>query len=1167
MALFLFGIIGGGTWYLLRSNPAKSVEKLRIKIDKLLNSGKLSEWKEVTSDLEQSEGDLNDKTYRLEIARKTSDIVLDYNPKSEYDLNIRGLIEEYSGNSVEALKWYEKISKLKKPSAGNELRRARLLKNLGLNQAAKGAVSGVVDVYPFESNFQLGHLHLDTFQPLEAYKAFYRAKNNASNDDETRRVLEGMVEAINLLISSSKMKLAKLESTASAANKNQISQFQATIKKFEEERNKTLDKALELLRNIEPRSRSEFVAVQVKLFELLNSKGDTSDLENSKQVLLEAVSADDDFRYFPIYLLLGSLDLRFAYDENTSEPERKKFIQNAIAHYEKVFAFDFEGKTAKVTDIADWSFPKDMTSNQFNAEIITKICGTLLPYPEYWRILSNENSDGEKDSLEIHRRIQELMESDLKEDKLFPLESLIALSQLKNGDLQSFNQSIEGIVNNASSSESKEQRIVELATGIAGYTPEKAEVLQDLIEKKILVDLDFSDGKEKKSISKLKVAVRILNHARNSLFAQSSNATMIGTTPNRPAKSENDPFSDKILHYVSMLGENASNPAQYLYASNLMNSLVGIEETMEILKSGLSKFEDNYSIRYALALAYLELGKLGTRSESLLNYESGLKEFLRLYIAKPYKNEVLTNLLRLGGALATKESFVSTTLPEIIGEIFPKCSEESKQVLTKVLQHFLRQDFQGVIDSLPASNEAGDVRPFLNLISGISYLECATMLIREKMAEVPVISTQKVDAKDEDFKTLFARYYEQARREFKVGLSKDSSYLPFHLELFKMDLNKVKIGEEPSTELLATIERLVKEHPDVSQVHYLYATFIKKQRESSVIKNPELKDISGNITKERTVLRRAIKINPAFTDAYIALAETYVVSWRLSVGILKDHKNVYNKLGSPEFDIAISVLKSAPQSPKIFRLIAQYYEEDKKPNEALSYYKALLKLEPSSTNVSKVVQSYLLHGEFENAREWLRTIDPSTILSENFEVTKDTLIAHIASVESEASATSDLRKDDLEQSQIEQYKSIISQAEKLGEAPPLLVVNNLAYLLANRGKPEESVKLIEPVIERISKTPEANRIGIFQNIKDTYAWSLFQSGAKDKALEIYGKLCAQETKLDIHLNYAKVLFDGKMHEDALRQIDIIINSGNDEKRKIEGEARDLQKQIELAIGK
>ena len=1164
ISFIIIGIIGGGTWFLLSSAPGKSVEKLRKKIDVLLTSKDPAEWKNVTTSKERTGKDLNDLQIRIDIAREASEAILEIYPSSKYDLIKRGLIEEYAGRPAEALKWYDRIASLKNPPAGNELRRARLLEKMGSYQAAKGAVSGVVDLFPFESNFELGRLHLETFQPLEAYRSFSRAKEYINNDDEQLRVLEGTANSLDFLISSTRNQLEKLKRDETDGPR--ITNLTNMLDRLTTERDKNLDHAIELLNKAEPSSRNQFVGIQIKIFELINKKDDPDKLKIARQTLIDAVSADEDLRYFPIYLLLGSVDLQLAYggaDKGSTDPiERTQYLDDSINNFRKVFAFDFEGTTAKVADIAEWNLSQHLSKDEFETRILLRICQSLIRFPEYWRICSSENPDGQRDTLEIRKRIERALK--LNEHNKSVVEELRrtqALAALKNSDDDAYNAIIAELFS-ASSEGDRQQIALKLAQGISSFVPDQTEQLLELLDKEILGTAQQLATDEAQTFVFLKTAIRILNQERYKKYVAISTLQKDETKYNQTV-DQIDSLTEKIQSSILTISKMSTTPAHFLLASKLMASLVGTQEALRVLQKGSEQFPEDFQLRYARGTLSLDMARKDRGDDRWNHLRNSLKEFLHVYKVRPYETEVASRLLSIGAQFGNNTNSPSMNLERIIPELFPNCSSTDAEVLSIALTGFLQRNYQRVVSKLPGLDQATTVRPFLNLIAGICYLEQANLVVKERLAQNPLISGQQES--NTENQGQFRKLYQSARKEFEAGLTMDETYIPLQLELLKMDLNSVKAGEKIAEELIQKITNYANQHPDIPQIHFLLGTALKKKMESLITTNTKLSEISKVLSLERNSLRRAIKLNPLYSDAYIALAETYLIPWRLAKGPLSEHKNVYNKLGTPEFDVAISILQSAPATPPVLSLLGQYYEAEKNSEKALVYYKGLLQLEPITTNVSKVVQSYINIGDFKGARDWLNGIDGSKIRGTDFDVTRDTLMAYISSVEANAPALSEHKRNLLEENQIDQYRSIIENSEKLGKEPPILVVNNLAYLLANRGRGEEALELIEPLVKKLRSSKDNLIARPFEDIEDTYAWSLYKTGKHEEAIAVYDSLCSKETRLDIHLNYAKFLFDLKKYHEALKQIQIILNSDSAEKRNVEEETRELQDQIELAL--
>ena len=388
VVLVIIGLLSGGIGFLILHNPGDEVTKLRAKVMQLLESNDPKDWAKVTTRSERVGKNLQDIKVRAELARKASETIIEINPMSQIDLINRGAIEEFDGNLEEALIWYNKVAQMEKPTPGVELDRARILRKLGQYEEAKGAISAVVDVFPFESNLELGRLQLETFQPLEAYHSFSRAGPYGDKNEELRQVHEGMMDALELTVAISRNQLERLK--RDQGQKDRIRKMEQRIKKLNNQFQKALDQTIKYWRRANPRTREEFAAVTLKVVELINKKEGTNNLKDARKVLSEAVQNDQEYRNFPIYLVLGTVNLRLAYKPNTPSDRVASYLKNAESSYKKALLFDIEEKSVEFEYLKDWKLPEEITQESFQAHLVLRVCEGLLNFPEFWRILSKK---------------------------------------------------------------------------------------------------------------------------------------------------------------------------------------------------------------------------------------------------------------------------------------------------------------------------------------------------------------------------------------------------------------------------------------------------------------------------------------------------------------------------------------------------------------------------------------------------------------------------------------------------------------------------------------------------------------------------------------------------------------------------------------------------------
>ena len=188
--------------------------------------------------------------------------------------------------------------------------------------------------------------------PVKAYHCFTRARDHVVDDIELALVHEGIADSIDLIISFNRNRLRQTPRTPEKSS--YISQVETAIEELGKEHKNNIDNAIRLWRGIDPRTRSEFARIHLKVFDLLSKKDDPKSLKTAKKTLSEAVISDEEYRDFPIYLLLGYVNLKLAYNPDTPADKREKYIKEVETSFQKGFSFNFNEKTEKFAFIADW---------------------------------------------------------------------------------------------------------------------------------------------------------------------------------------------------------------------------------------------------------------------------------------------------------------------------------------------------------------------------------------------------------------------------------------------------------------------------------------------------------------------------------------------------------------------------------------------------------------------------------------------------------------------------------------------------------------------------------------------------------------------------------------------------------------------------------------------
>ena len=262
--------------------------------------------------------------------------------------------------------------------------------------------------YPFEVNYELGNLHVEMFQPIQALEYYDRSFRYAELEDEHRNASEGKARALELIISSTRNQIDRF--TRDPGKTQKVESYEKLFSSIRQEYDSTLSTAIRYWRKVDPKNRKEFAAIHFKIFELITKQNESNNVWTAKEFLEESAYKDNEFRDFPLYILLGNVNLHLAYDSVVTEQEKTKLITQATESFKKVFAYRFKREPGEFEYLVDWEFSDDISREDFETELLIKVCTILLTYPEYWRIIAGKSNDS-TDSLEIYQRIQVAIES------------------------------------------------------------------------------------------------------------------------------------------------------------------------------------------------------------------------------------------------------------------------------------------------------------------------------------------------------------------------------------------------------------------------------------------------------------------------------------------------------------------------------------------------------------------------------------------------------------------------------------------------------------------------------------------------------------------------------------------------------------------------------------
>jgi tetratricopeptide (TPR) repeat protein/predicted DNA-binding protein len=180
--VIIAGALGGFAWLSFRDTPQKKAVRLRQAVEFFLNEAE-----------------------DLSAAEKACDRLMELAPSSTSAMRLRAQILERRGSVSdldEALKLYERIIALEGAAALNlHLNRIAIFRLLGRLPEAQGAAVSIMDAYPFHATIELGRVAMATLAPLEAIKHFQRALTQSAKSDEERAVAyQELAQAYALIV-------------------------------------------------------------------------------------------------------------------------------------------------------------------------------------------------------------------------------------------------------------------------------------------------------------------------------------------------------------------------------------------------------------------------------------------------------------------------------------------------------------------------------------------------------------------------------------------------------------------------------------------------------------------------------------------------------------------------------------------------------------------------------------------------------------------------------------------------------------------------------------------------------------------------------------------------------------------------------------------------------
>ncbi len=505
--------------------------------------------------------------------------------------------------------------------------------------------------------------------------------------------------------------------------------------------------------------------------------------------------------------------------------------------------------------------------------------------------------------------------------------------------------------------------------------------------------------------------------------------------------------------------------------------------------------------------------------------------------------------------------------------------------MVEVFDLLAQRKFSELSAKAGALNQSVHLRPSSTLILGSALFQESQRIARE---------SQGGDAADQDRSREMG---ESAKKLFNEELGRNPDYLPLRIELARIDLARLKPGQDPPEDLIKGLRELAGNEmaaaPFRFQIFSILAAGLRMRFEATVAEMDKLDrskvkpaPLFSLVAQERTVLRRAIQANPEAPETYLALAETYLGDDGIR-GLSGDQGSRQDIL-EPNFGKAIDVLKSAPRpTPQILKWIAAIYQQGlKKPRAALPYHRELIPFDPEGALQSLIAclletadparngdpkdvdgdahsKARALLDDFEKKQlPAIRKAKPDW--KPDFPAFEDNLLALIAQDELRYARPGS--EDALKAELLGRLKGAYKWYRDAGKPPPIALANNLAWYLAER---KETVEEARKIIEE-ARREAGNRFT--EAVNDTYGWTLYQQARFEErpeeksrllagAEEVYKKLLSDPShpSPSFSYRYARVLFEKMDYRKAKEEVDRAVKSG--QKFDEAADAKRLQEEL------
>ncbi len=319
------------------------------------------------------------------------------------------------------------------------------------------------------------------------------------------------------------------------------------------------------------------------------------------------------------------------------------------------------------------------------------------------------------------------------------------------------------------------------------------------------------------------------------------------------------------------------------------------------------------------------------------------------------------SILRLLNGADEKEEKSGVSLRNVVEKVFPKSSGSDLDLLGPAVRALFTTDFKTARELSDRIEELDPLRPFVSYLRGLCHLELAGSLGREAQA-LRQPSVSKGESTDQKIEALKEKRRVELRAAENLFRS-DRSFLPCRLEIANAKIQALAADSDISQSLLTTLQEL---SADESSRHIgpwlLYRGFAHRFRIR--LRDPAAtKHILENIVSQmRSALRETIRRQPRYSNALVALADSFVFGTfgeETEATTSRDvPRTASGVILAPDYESALRVLKSSPVSTlAVVSKLARYLSLSGASREARDYYVALTLVSPTVEHFSLLLGS------------------------------------------------------------------------------------------------------------------------------------------------------------------------------------------------------------------